>query len=238
TFNLDVNAQEVSLVGTLPPGITFDPDNRAFSGTPLPGSAGVYTVRLTATTSDPVPVTATQVMTLFVAKRASSLVKPGVFTLPVSGMMPDADHADVPVALSAASASAVTVSYQTLDKTAKAGVDYTATSGTLTFQPGETLKVLHIAFNSSTQAGPNLVFQVKLRKPTGATLGLSSSVVTFIPSAGPMVAYVNNPVVQPASSGQTAKFVVSLSSPIDSDHNVSVPYNTVNGSAVSGVDYT
>ena len=152
--------------------------------------------------------------------------------------MSDAGSVDVPVALSAASSSTVSVMYQTLDKTAKAGVDYDAVSGTLTFPPGQTLTHIHIPLEPDNQAGPNLVFQVKLKKPTGATLGLSTSSITLVDPAGPMLAYVNNPVVQPASSGQTANFVVSLSSPVGANHTVAVPYTTASGSAVAGTDYT
>jgi hypothetical protein len=44
------------------------------------------------------------------------------------------------VSLDTSSASSITVNYATADSTATAGVDYTSTSGTLTFAPGETSK--------------------------------------------------------------------------------------------------
>ena len=102
-------------------------------------------------------------------------------------------------ALAFASTTPVTVNYQTLDKTAKAGRDYGATTGTLTFVPGQTLAQIPIAIDADTEAGPNLIFQVKLSKPVGATLGLAKAVVTLVDLAGPMSVYVNNPVVQPLS---------------------------------------
>jgi hypothetical protein len=51
---------------------------------------------------------------------------------------------DVTVALSQASSNVVTLNYQTVDQTAIAGVDYTPLSGSLTFQPGETEKIVTI----------------------------------------------------------------------------------------------
>ena len=108
----------------------------------------------------------------------------------------------------------------------------------MTFVPGQTLAQIPITVAADTEAGPNLTFQVKLSKPVGATLGLAKAVVTLVDLAGPMSVYVNNPVVQPAADGSTLNFVVSLSSPVTDGHNVVVPYLTVNGSAVAGVDYT
>lgn len=46
------------------------------------------------------------------------------------------------VSLSSTYASNVTVDYSTADQTATAGVDYTSTSGTLTFTPGQTSKTV------------------------------------------------------------------------------------------------
>jgi chitinase len=74
------------------------------------------------------------------------------------------------VSLSAASASAVTVGYATLDGTATAGSDYTAKSGTLTFAPGETTKTIQVAVLGDTLVEGTETFRVKLTAPTGATI--------------------------------------------------------------------
>src|SRR5262249_14556356 len=55
-----------------------------------------------------------------------------------------AGQAAFTVSLSAASGWTVTVNYATQDFTAVAGSDYTATSGTLTFAPGETTKTVSV----------------------------------------------------------------------------------------------
>jgi len=51
---------------------------------------------------------------------------------------------DFTVSLDFASANSITVDYATADGTAAAGSDYTATSGTLTFAPGETSKTIPV----------------------------------------------------------------------------------------------
>jgi len=56
------------------------------------------------------------------------------------------------VSLSAAYDQDVTVSFATADGTATAGVDYVASSGTLTFAPGETSKSITVAVLDTTSA--------------------------------------------------------------------------------------
>jgi chitinase len=74
------------------------------------------------------------------------------------------------VSLSSASTSAVTVGYTTSNGTATAGSDYIATSGTLTFAPGETSRTVAIIVNGDTTAEAKETFTVTLSNPRGATL--------------------------------------------------------------------
>ena len=55
--------------------------------------------------------------------------------------------------LSAVSGVAVTVDFETVDGTAKAGSDYTAASGRLTFTAGETAKTISVATLDDTVLG-------------------------------------------------------------------------------------
>jgi hypothetical protein len=75
------------------------------------------------------------------------------------------------VKLSKASASTVTVKFATADGTAKAGSDYIAKNGTLTFSPGQTSKPIVIQIKGDKIKEPNEVFYVLLSSPTNATLG-------------------------------------------------------------------
>jgi hypothetical protein len=69
----------------------------------------------------------------------------------------------------------VTVGYATADATAKAGTDYTATSGTLTFAPGVTSQTFGVSLLGNTGFTPFLTALLSLASPTGgAALGPQS----------------------------------------------------------------
>ena len=70
------------------------------------------------------------------------------------------------VTLAASVASSVTVDYATADDTAKAGTDYTAKSGTLTFAPGVTSQQIVVTILPNTNPGLNTDFFVNLTNPS------------------------------------------------------------------------
>lgn len=74
------------------------------------------------------------------------------------------------VTLSAASAQPVTVNYATVPGTATPPEDFTATSGTLTFAPGETSKTLTIPVRQSDMGQPAEEFGLQLSAPVNAVL--------------------------------------------------------------------
>jgi CSLREA domain-containing protein len=101
------------------------------------------------------------------------------------------------VVLSVASSTTVTVAFATADDTAAAPSDYQATSGTLTFAPGETAKTVSVLVHGDTVAEPNETFFVDLTGPSSATVGDGRAVATIIDddqpaSSGPCI------VVEPA----------------------------------------
>jgi hypothetical protein len=86
----------------------------------------------------------------------------------------------VAVTLSSASSQAITVSYGTVDGTAKAKDDYTATSGTLTFQPGETSRTISLAIKGDRKREQNETLSVQLSNAVGATIQDGSATVTIL----------------------------------------------------------
>jgi DNA-binding beta-propeller fold protein YncE len=87
----------------------------------------------------------------------------------------------VTVSLSAASSTAVSVSYTTADGSAKAGTDYYALSGTVTFNPGQTSREILLATQETASLDGNDSFTVQLSNPTGgATIATGTATVTIV----------------------------------------------------------
>ncbi|MGI9214031.1 MAG: Ig-like domain-containing protein, partial [Methylococcaceae bacterium] len=86
------------------------------------------------------------------------------------------------VTLSAAATAPVSVQYNTADGTANADKDYTQTSGTLNFAPGETSKTIALTTLGDTLIEGDETFRVQLANPRGATLttNAASALVTVV----------------------------------------------------------
>ena len=84
------------------------------------------------------------------------------------------------VALSQASKNPVTVSYSTADGSAKAGQDYTAASGTLTFTAGQTSKQVSLIVLGDRTVEANETLTLTLSAPTGAVLGVAKAATITI----------------------------------------------------------
>lgn len=75
------------------------------------------------------------------------------------------------ITLSAALETPVTATWETKDGTAKAGKDYEAAKGSVTFAPGETTKQIQVVVYGVEQAGAeNLTFSIVIYPPENAIL--------------------------------------------------------------------
>jgi chitinase len=153
-----------------------------------------------------------------------------------------AGSASIPVLLGGpsgrASASTVTVNYATSNAGAIAGTDYTATSGTLTFAPGETVKNVVVDITDDTDTTPEPIerFALTLSSPTNATIADGTGIIVIgandaAPVAQPGISAPADVIVGEADG--YVDLVVSLSAPGLSV--VSVNYATANSSATSGL---
>ncbi len=98
--------------------------------------------------------------------------------------------ASFPVTLSSPAVGTVGVAYATADGSAKAGSDYTATSGTVTFANGESSKTVNVTVSGDTVHEGNETFFVDISSASGATIADGQAVGTILDDdgAGPDVA--------------------------------------------------
>ena len=91
------------------------------------------------------------------------------------------------VTLSNPSDLPVTVEYASADGTSTAGFDYTATSGSLTFNPGETVQYITVPVTDDFIAEGSETLDMVLSNPTNATIGDGTGlgVISDEPTAGP-----------------------------------------------------
>jgi hypothetical protein len=141
------------------------------------------------------------------------------------------------VSLSAASSSTVSVHYATKNKTAKAPGDYTASSGTLTFAPGQVSKTVPITVAGDTLFETPETFLLTLTSPVGATIGDAQGIATITnDDPMPTVAIADVSKAEGASGSSLMTFTVTQSTV--SGAVTKVKWVTVDGTAKAGTDYT
>lgn len=163
------------------------------------------------------------------------------------------------VTLSQASAQAVTVNYATANGTnrlgfspaisggvlANGGQDYVATSGSLTFVPGDVSETITVTINGDVADEPNENYRVLLSSPSSnAGIGDGTGVGFITDNDATPTLSINDPaaVAEGNSGTKTITFDVTLSAV--SGRTVTVGYATTNGTATTtglpsqgGTDY-
>ena len=187
TYIIDLRGSTTDLHGMPAGGTLYDPN--------LYGIHDAAGNRIAGTTNDDggirlnsrVTFTPTESGTHYIAAGASSARNSrgdqGTYTVEVTEQPPairvanaqatEGDDSEIVfrVTLERASSGTVTVNYATADGTATAGADYTATSGTLTFAPGETEKSVAVTILDDTVEDSGERFRLVLSDPSGARLG-------------------------------------------------------------------
>jgi hypothetical protein len=141
----------------------------------------------------------------------------------------------LPVSLSAPAAGVVTVDYATADGTALTGSDYTGTSGTLTFAPGETVKSITVPILDDTSVESAKSFTVTLSNPVGLlSSSLDAHTVTIVDDDQPAVSIVASDPNAAETGLDPGQFTVSRTGLTSGDLTVNY---AVSGTAGSGTDY-
>ena len=162
-----------------------------------------------------------------------------VTVAPVTASEP-ADGSSTPAVFTAtlrsAAAAPVTLTYATANRTAKAGVDYTATTGSIVIPAGATSGTFSVPVLGNDVSEPTLTFLVHLKASAGARVN-ATAVGTILDTTGlPTVTVSDTEVPEPAAKARSnASVVVDLSNP--SSRKVVVYLHTVNDTAVFKTDY-
>ncbi|MGH7136469.1 MAG: Calx-beta domain-containing protein, partial [Pirellulales bacterium] len=135
--------------------------------------------------------------------------------------------------------TAESVSYSTVDGTAKAGTNYRATSGTLTFQPGDTQAFFYVPIIDDHIVDDPGDFQVVLSNPSGGafvypTRGTAD--VTILDSDVPTPGHFVVGAATFAENAGIATITVGRSGGAQGE--AQVDYATSDGTATAGADYT
>ena len=156
-----------------------------------------------------------------------------------SGTEGDDDAIEFSVTLDEAGTETVSVDYQTSDGSAEAGSDYTAKSGTLTFDAGKTSKTVSVAIADDTDDESDETFTITLSNASGADLGSATATGTI---RNRTVVVETTPTVSIAGGSGTEgdddeiEFTVTLDEAASG--SVTVDYATSDGTAAAGDDYT
>jgi hypothetical protein len=132
------------------------------------------------------------------------------------------------VTLSAAYDANVTVTYATANGTS-AGSDFTATSGTLTFTPGQTAKTISVVVKGDRLGETNETFFVNLGGATNATIADAQGVGTIVDDE-PRIS-IGDTAKQEGKKGHTTLFTFTVTLSAAYDQPVTMSFATGNGTA-------
>ena len=144
--------------------------------------------------------------------------------------------ANFTVSLAEASSEPISINYTTSDRTAKAGTDYVAQTGTVTFDPGETSKTIAVEILGDTAIEPQEDFAVNLLGNYGQTIAQSIGLIGDNDNTLQVPAIIISDAVETDGNNEAkAIFTVDL----DRSHleTITVDYTTLDGLAVAGEDY-
>ena len=148
----------------------------------------------------------------------------------------DGSQAALAVELSQTSTDTVTVDYATSDITAEAGDDYTETSGTLTFAPGETVMAIIVPILDDAIYEPTERFDVTLSNPAGATLPtFPGAQINIAEDESPPTASIANVTV--GEGAGTLTLTLNLSHESSRRTAYRTQTSDVGGTATGGTDY-
>jgi Calx-beta domain len=139
------------------------------------------------------------------------------------------------VALSGPASQSVSCSFATANGTATAGSDYIATSGALTFVPGEVEKPVVVLVNGDAVDEAQETYFLDISNVQNATVSSSRGNGFIVDDDGPTVSINNVSVTEGNAGAKAATFTLTLSAP--SVEAIAVRAITRPGTATASSDY-
>jgi plastocyanin len=145
----------------------------------------------------------------------------------------------ISVTRSGGSSGAVAVHYATSDGSAKAGVDYTAAAGTLSWSDGDTsTKTFPVTILGDGKATSNLTVNLALSSPSGgAALGTHGAAVLTIQETSANPGTINFSQATYTASEASGAATITVNRSGGKSGAVSVHFATAAGTAVAGKNY-
>jgi regulation of enolase protein 1 (concanavalin A-like superfamily) len=140
----------------------------------------------------------------------------------------------VPVSLSVAATATVSVDYAVTAGSATAAVDFVAAGGTLTFNPGDTVRQIAVTVLDDAVIEANETVLIALGNPVGVYFGsLTNHTLTILDDDSPVVT-ISSTDTNATESGDTALVTLNRAGPTNSAVTVNL---TRAGTATAGADY-
>ncbi len=178
-------------------------------------------------------------MKSFLIEPLEARIAPATLTVsPTSGVEGDTDSLPLKftIRLSEAATTDVQVDYATIDGSALAGSDYQSTQGTLMFPAGTTELMVSVPVIGDTLVEANEGFSLRLSNAVGASLSATPQAAGTIIDDDRTISIAPRTVQEGDPATQALTFTVTLSAAAQSP--IAVKYNTADGTATAGEDYT
>ena len=144
--------------------------------------------------------------------------------------------ATITVTLDAPSSETITVDYATSDGSATAGDDYTAISGTLTFDPDEVVQTFEVPILDDEEDEDDETVTLSISNPTNATLGTRNAATLTIIDDDLLTVDFSSSTYDVNESAGAATITATLNA--ESSEQVIVNYQSSDITASAGEDYT
>ena len=159
---------------------------------------------------------------------------PSVSIADASGLEDSVGNLSFDVTLGAESGKEITLDYATADDTATMGSDYDHTAGNLTFAPGELEKTVEVAVKPDDVHEPDETFKVTLQDLRNVTAGDTAAFGTIQNDD----AQLSIADAAASEADGELEFLVKADGLVKTGQTVTVTYETADGTATAGSDYT